>query len=131
MGTLVLTHDLDAAKRWILQQDLGNPFILDERDLALQNSSKFSHGFLDLNYSDAMVETMRISILGYKYQRPLVILMDMRHQTAIEKLPHDASILLYDGSKSRRIAYNLTYKTQHLAQDLSPVELQKMLQNVG
>ena len=131
MGTLVLTHDLDAAKRWILQQDLGNPFILDERDIALQNPSKFSHGFLDLRYSDAMVETMRISILGYKYQRPSFILMDMRHQTAIEKLPHDASILFYDGSKSRRIAYNLTYKTQHLAQDLSPVELQKMLQNVG
>jgi hypothetical protein len=110
VGTLVLTHDLDLGKEWILQLGLENPFILDEREIAKHNSSKFLHGFLDCSYSKQMVETVNVNVTYFKSSRPLFILMDMRHQTAVDTIPHERSILVYDGSFSKRIAYHPTYE---------------------
>lgn len=110
---LLLSHNLNQAKKWILQQNLENPFILDEREVALQNPIKFQLGFLSLNYSKHMTETMRVHCLSYKSKRLLFVLMDMRHQTAVEIVPHNHSILLYDGSFSRRLAYNPNYVVDH------------------
>lgn len=109
MGTLVLTHDLNLGKEWILQLGLEDPFILDEREIAKNNTVKFSNGFLDIQYSCQMVEVMRVTVSFYKADRPLFILMDMRHQTAVSNIPHDQSILVYDGSLSKKLAYNPTY----------------------
>jgi hypothetical protein len=110
VGTLVLTHDLDLGKEWILQLGLENPFILDERDIASNNPAKFSFGFLDCNYSSQMVETVKINVTHFKSKRPLFILMDMKHQTAVDTIPHERSILVYDGSFSKRLSYHPTYE---------------------
>ena len=109
MGTLVLTHNINAARKWILQQGLKNPFILSENEIALNNINKFSLGFLDINYSSSMVDTIRTNIVAYKSNRPLLIVMDMRHQTAVNSIPNDTSILFYDGSKNYRLQYHPTY----------------------
>ena len=109
MGTLVLTHDINAASKWLQQQDLKNPFILSENEIALNNTNKFSVGFLDINYSSSMVDTIQANIVAYKSNRPLLIVMDMRHQTAVNSIPHETSILFYDGSKNHRLQYHPTY----------------------
>ena len=127
MKILLLSHDLDAATEWVLQQDLENPFILDERELALSNPNLFGKGFYDTNYSPAMVEKMRIMQMTFKSSRPLFMLMDMRHQTAVQTVAHDYSILLYDGSLSRRLAYNPTYPVD-FTMDFSENLLQSLLQ---
>ena len=125
---LLLSHDLDRAKEWMLNMGLENPMFFDERQLAEQNPTRFKLGFYGLDYSRDMVEYAKTMVIGYSYKRTLVVLMDMRHQTAVDAIPHDISILFNDRSKSRRIAYNPTYKTQHLAQDLDAKMLQKILQ---
>lgn len=127
---LLLTHDMDAAKDWVMQQDIENVFILDERELATLNK-KFQMGFLDVNYSNDMVEYMRISRMSYKSSRPLVMLMDMRHQTAIEKIQHNVSVLLYDGSLSKRIVYNPCYNPTHIVKDFGSKMLQELLQKTS
>ena len=118
IATLLLTHDFDLAKDWVLSQDIPNFFIIDERELVKQNPSKFHNGFLDINYSR----------LSYRSTRPLIMLMDMRHQTAIAEIEHDISILFYDQSKNRRIAYNPTYSMDLFVQDFQSKVLQDLLQ---
>lgn len=128
IATLLLTHDFDLANDWVLSQDIPNLFIIDERELVKQNPIKFHNGFLDINYSRQMVDFMKIKRLSYKSSRPLVMLMDMRHQTAIAEIEHDISILFYDQSKNRRIAYNPTYSMDLFVQDFQSKVLQDLLQ---
>jgi hypothetical protein len=109
MKILLLTHDLERAKQWVLSQDVPNIFILDEREVAKENPVKYKMDFYEPDYSKNMCDFMSVKVMCYKYSRPLVVLMDMRHQTATAQIEHDHSILLYDGSLSRRIAYNPTY----------------------
>lgn len=110
MRILLLSHDLDKAKEWIGKQSIPNLYIIDERSIAEQNPPKFKMGFLNYDYSRNMVEFMRILEMTYKSSRPVCYLMDMRHQTAVEKISHDISILYYDGSKQTRIDYSPLYK---------------------
>jgi len=109
---LILTHDLVTARTWVSNQD-PDIFILNEDDVSLQNPSKFKLNFNDYRYSDAMVDTMRVMCLTYKSQRPLAIIMDMRHQTAVDKIEHDVSILYYDNSKKSRLSYHPIYTTNY------------------
>jgi hypothetical protein len=109
MKILLLSHNLDQAKDWIMSQDIANLFILDERSLTDENPNKFKLGFHQIDYSENMTYLMSVKVLSYKSARPLIVLMDMRHQNAVEKVPHDHSILLYDGSLNRRLAYNPRY----------------------
>ena len=117
MRILVLTHNIDQARKWLQQQNIPNAFILDEREVALQNSTKFRTGFYDPNYSTQMVEYIRVLEKTYKSSRPLILLMDMRHHTATSILAHDISILYYDGSLSHRLFYNPTYKVDQIVKD--------------
>lgn len=131
MICLLLTHDFDLATNWVLSQDIPNFFIIDERELVKQNPSKFQNGFLDINYSRQMVEFMKVKRLSYRSSRPLVMLMDMRHQTATAEIEHNISILFYDQSKNRRIVYNPIYKTDLIVQDFQSKVLQNLLQISG
>jgi hypothetical protein len=128
MKLLLLSHDLDAAKEWALEQDLENVFVIDERDLVPHNPAKFELGFLDMDYSRKMIEYMQFMSVSYKAARPMFMLLDMRHQTAVDHITHDVSILLYDGSLSRRICYNPDYKPTHIVKDFGSKMLQKLLQ---
>jgi hypothetical protein len=128
MKILLLSHDLDLAKNWIDAHEISDMIILDERQLGNLNPKKFSGGFKNINYSNMMVEEMRIKRMSWKSSRPLVMLMDMRHQTAVDQISHDMSILLYDNSLSRRIVYNPLYKTDHLVNDFNEKLLQNLLQ---
>ena len=128
IATLLLTHNFKTALDWVLSQDIPNLFVIDERELVKQNLAKFQNGFLDIHYSQQMVDFMKIKRLSYKSLRPLVMLMDMRHQTAIANIEHDLSILFYDQSKNRRIAYNPTYEMDLFVQDFQSKVLQDLLQ---
>ena len=123
MGTvikaLILSHNLDTAKEWVLNQNIENTFIIDERDLIEHNPKKFNLGFLDINYSKNIVEYMQLMQLGYKASRPLFMLMDMRHQIAVDKITHDISILYYDDSKRRRLSYHPAYQTTFRVKSLT------------
>ena len=128
---LVLSHDLDLAKDWLLCQNVANLYVIDERQVIESNQAKFSRGFANPKYSIEMVELLRIKQFGYKAARPLAILMDMRHQTATAKIAHDVSILVYGGSMNRRIAYNPSYKTTHIIDDFKTQLLADLLQKTG
>jgi hypothetical protein len=130
MKILLLSHDLDLAKKWV---DTQNPrsdiILLDERELITLNPNKFQNGFENVNYSSKMVEEMRIKQLTFSStRRSLVMLMDMRHQTAVNQILHDSSILFYDKSLSHRICYNPLYKTAHIVSDFGEKLLQNLLQ---
>jgi hypothetical protein len=77
-----------------------------------------------------MVEEMRIKRMMWKSTRPLIMLMDMRHQTAVSQINHDVSILLYDNSLSRRIVYNYLYRTDYFVNNFNEKLLQNLLQQV-
>ena len=88
---------------------LPNLHVMDE------SSFRSNTGF-DLDpdwpgYRDMVVERMSTLVRAWKAARPLAIVLDMRYHTAIEKIPHDTSCLVYDGSQQRRLAYNTSYKT--------------------
>jgi hypothetical protein len=116
---LLLSHDLDAAKTWVLQQDLENPFLLDEREVVKENPNRFYNGFCDIKYSSNLVDYMRIKRMTWRSHRPLVILMDMRHQSATATIAHDTSVLYYDGSHDRRLQYNILYEVDFIISDAS------------
>jgi hypothetical protein len=128
MKILLLTHDLDLAKSWIDSQNINDLIILDERNLTELNPKKFAGKFENVNYSSIMVEEMRIKRMMWKSTRPLIMLMDMRHQTAVAQIEHDSSILFYDSSLSRRIAYNPLCKTDYFVSDFNEKLLQNLLQ---
>jgi len=109
MKFLVLTHDLDQAINWLKRQPVDNLYMIDEREIAKHNPTKFSEGFLNISYSDQMVDFMRVNVLAYKSQRPLAIVMDMRHQNAVAKITHNVSILFYDDSRKLRLSYHPKY----------------------
>jgi hypothetical protein len=109
MKFLVLTHDIDAAVKWLETQEIDNLYILTETEIAKLNPIKYSQGFLDIKYSDAMIEEIRIKSISFRAPRPLAIVLDMRHQTALDLIKHDYSFLYYDGSMSKRLAYNPMY----------------------
>jgi hypothetical protein len=127
MNILLLTHNLDYAIEWIKSQDEFNIFILDEREVAKQNIHKFQFGFDDLNYSNAMVNTMSIMQKTYKSRRPLVIVMDMRHQTAIARIAHDHSILYYNNSMKTRLNYHPTFKVDYKVEEFDNKLLSQLL----
>ena len=131
MRILLLSHDLELAKNWINKQDIQDLYIIDERSVAEQNPPKFSRGFLNYDYSKNMVEFMRILEMTYKSSRPVCYLMDMRHQTAVEKISHDISVLFYDNSKKRKLNYNTFYKTDYFISDFNQKLLLDLLQKTG
>ena len=125
---LLLTHDIDKSIEWIKSQNISNIFLIDEREIAKENPHKFSRGFLDFDYSVQMVEYMRVKRLSYKSARPMVMLMDMRHQTATSQILIDASILFYDQSLTKRITFNVRYKIDFLVEEFEDNLLQNLLQ---
>jgi hypothetical protein len=63
---------------------------------------------------------------SYKFNRNLVIVMDMKHWTAVELIQHDFSILIYSGDKRRKLFYNPRYKTDFVVKnssDLTDIKL--------
>ena len=130
MKILLLSHDLDLAKKWVdIQNTQLDLIILDERELITLNPNKFQNGFENVNYSTKMVEEMRVKRLTFSAtRRKLLMLMDMRHQTAVDQIANDVSILLYDKSLSHRICYNPLYKTDYIVSDFNEKLLQNLLQ---
>jgi hypothetical protein len=130
MKILLLSHDLNLAKNWIRSQN-KSIIVIDERELITLNPNKFRGGFENVMYSIKMVEEMRVKCMSWTSNRPLIMLMDMRHQTAVEKIAHDQSILFYDKSLSQRICYNPIYKTTHFVTNIEDKLLQNLLQQAG
>lgn len=127
---LILTHDIDSAVQWVKQQSIENSVVLTEQAVVELNPKKFQFGFLKPDYSDKLVDSMRVMQKSFKFPKNLIMILDMRHQNAVAQIDHDVSILLYDGSLSRRLAYNPTYVTDFVA-DFNTNVLQELLQKAG
>ena len=121
MKLLVLTHNFEMAKSWLENQNIPNLFILEEHSVAETNPHKFKLGFLDLDYSKNMVSAMKIMSMSYKAKRPVAFIMDMRHQTAVDQIPHDHSILVYDNSLKLRLSYHPLYSTDFGINNVSDI----------
>jgi hypothetical protein len=130
MKFLILSHDLDRAITWAQSQDVPNIFMLDEREIIKENPNKFRLGFQSFDYSKDLCNFMSVKVMTYTSSRPICIIMDMRHQTAVDQIGHSHSILLYDKSRSRRLAYNPMYTTDFTV-DFDSKLLQELLQNAG
>jgi len=68
-----------------------------------------------------IVQRMAVLARAWKAKRPLVMLLDMRYHNAVEEIPHDYSCLIYDGSRKRRLAYNIGYKTDITIENIDEI----------
>jgi hypothetical protein len=107
MKILILTDDVYEAKKLSDQLSLDNPLVWDE---LIINEGVQVHP-TDVSYSSLTVKRTASLVANYKSKRPLVIILDMLRWSAVEQITHDFSILLYNGSKKRKLDYNVQYHT--------------------
>jgi hypothetical protein len=107
MRILILTDNVAEAKKLSDQLSLDNPLIWDE---SIVNEGVQIHP-TDVTYTSLTVKRTANLVTNYKAKRPLVIILDMLRWSAVEQITHDFSILLYNGSKKRKLGYNVQYRT--------------------
>lgn len=107
MKILILTDNLAEAKNLASQFNLDNPLVWDE---SIVNEGVQTDPD-DITYTSMTVKRTANLVANYKAKRPLVIILDMLRWSAVEKITHDFSILLYNGSKKRKLGYNVQYHT--------------------
>lgn len=105
MIILILTDKLDQAKSLVEKLELDNPLVWDE---TIINEGVQVHPN-DVNYTALTVKRAANLVANFKAKRPLVVILDMLRWSAVEKIQHDISILLYDGAKNRRLFHNVQY----------------------
>ena len=107
MKILILTDNVVEARNLITQLNLDNPLVWDE---SIVNEGVQTHP-ADITYTNLTVKRTANLVANYKAKRPLVIILDMLRWSAVEQITHDFSILLYNGSKKRKLGYNVQYHT--------------------
>jgi hypothetical protein len=122
MKILVLTDDFEQAKLMINQLEIDAIHCIDEDQLLeTTNISPEEPGYLFW-----MSQRAAAVFQSYKFNRNLVIFMDMKHWAAVELIQHDLSILIYSGDKRRKLFYNPKYKTDFVVKnssDLTDIKL--------
>ena len=129
---LILTDDIAAGRSLVEQLDIHKLYILDEE--LVRDGTGIVEDPDSAGYPDRLLTKMRSLVKNFTASRPIAIILDMRYHRAVELIPHEISCLLYDGSKSRRLAYNHTYKTTFQAVDLDDPVLEKLastLKHIG
>jgi hypothetical protein len=130
---LVLTDDPDQARSVLESMDIPKLYIIDEQ--MVWTSTGMTMDRDDPEYRPRMVQKISALTRAFSAKRPLATVLDMRFQEAIETVPHDASILIYDGSKARKLFYNVKYKTTFTIkgpQDAKSIDMvQKAIQNIA
>ena len=104
---LVMAQHPLAAKSALLQ--IPDLFLLDEE--AIRDGHGISDDPDSAGYSHKISSKMAALAAGWRYKRPLCVLADMRWQSLPEQMAYDVSCLIYDGTRPRRLAYNVGYRT--------------------
>lgn len=60
-------------------------------------------------YSEWLVERVKGLSQVYTYKRPVVFVLDQKHQTAVAKIPHDASIRVHTDAQPKRLSQAVSY----------------------
>jgi hypothetical protein len=89
-------------------------------------NTPYHKGWLIPGYTDFIVTRTRNLIAAYKFKRPLAVVLDQRHQTAVQNIDLP-SIRVCDEIIPVRISHAVSYKTNHLltCADLTSEVLQK------
>ena len=106
---LVLTDDPAIARSVLESMDIPKLYIMDEE--MVRTSTGMTMDPTDPEYRPRMIQKIGALTRAFSAKRPLATVVDMRSQDAVDQVPHDASILIYDGSKARKLFYNVKYKT--------------------
>ena len=80
----------------------------------LLNDHRFSIRFSKVGYSDYIVGRASVTSKIYKFRKPLIMILDQRHQDAVQKVENIASIRIYKNDLPKRIFDAITYKTDIL-----------------
>lgn len=128
MILLILSKDPNDAHELVKNLELNKPLILDETNINEGSTVRKE----SIDYRQVTVTRAAALATSYKFSNDLVIILDMRCWDAVEKIPHDLSVLIYDGSMKRNLFYNISYSTDFAIQntnDLSEIksELNKAL----
>ena len=62
-------------------------------------------------YSDWLVERVKGLSQVYRYQRPVAFVIDQKHQNAVAKIPHTASIRVCENLVPKRLSNAISYDT--------------------
>jgi hypothetical protein len=125
---LILTDDIAAGRSLVEQLDIPKIYILDEE--LVRDGTGIVEDPDSAGYPDRLLTKMRSLVKNFTASRPIAIILDMRYHRAVELIPHEISCLLYDGSKSRRLAYNPTYKTMFRAKDLDDQSVEMLAKTI-
>ncbi len=121
MKILVLTDDIAQARSMIDQLEIDSVHCIDEEQLLeTTHVSPEEPGYLFW-----MSQRAAAVFQSYKFNKNLVILMDMKHWAATKLIQHDLSVLIYSGTKKRRLFYNPKYKTDFVAKNLNDLTMIK------
>jgi hypothetical protein len=80
----------------------------------LITGTRYEQSWLIPGYSTWLVDRFRVMSIAYKSQRPLALVLDQRHQTAVDLINHDVSARITDGRAPGRISHAVAYSTDHL-----------------
>jgi len=125
---LILTDDIPAGRSLVEQLDIPKIYILDEQ--MVREGTGIVEDPDSAGYPDRLLNKMRSLVKTFAAKRPMAVILDMRYHRAVELIPHEISCLLYDGSKSRRLAYNPTYKTMFRAKDLDDQSVEMLAKTI-
>ena len=86
---------------------IPNIKIITEQEIIAD--TPYIHRFIQPGYSAYL--TSRAANLSkiYKFNKPLVIIIDQRHGDAVEKIPHDKSVRVAEELVPRRLSSSVTY----------------------
>jgi hypothetical protein len=133
MKLLILAQDIDQAKQIANNLDIVNSYVVDE--LLLAEDTGLMQDTDSAGYAVRIVAKMRTIAATFKAKRPLIMIVNMKYQTAVAEIPHDMSCLIYDGSRSKRLQYSPTYKTTFKIRDSEDAEniqkLESAAKNIG
>jgi len=87
--------------------NIGDIKVISEQEIIAD--TPYTRQFIQPGYSAYL--TSRAANLSkiYKFNKPLVMVIDQRHHTAIEKIPHDKSIRIAKELVPRRLSNSVTY----------------------
>ena len=116
---LILTDEIQDGLSLVEQLDIPNIYILDER--LVREGIGIVEDPNSAGYPDRLLAKISSLVKNFTAKRPVAIVLDMRYHNAVDMIPHDISCLVYDGSKSKRLAYNPRYKTNITIENISEI----------
>ena len=108
MKILFLVEDYDCVE---LLSQLPQVKIITEREIA--EDSPYANKQHKVGYSQYIVSRASNLFKIYNFKRPLAMVLYQDHQTAIDIIPHDASVRIVHHPIPRRLTDSPTYKCDY------------------